>query len=321
MQSPDSSVPSSPSLSDDSRSSTSQEYHNAIARSRWRILAQALQKTGPLSPIPSSVRRFQSYGLVSAIPLQNICEDAARWYEYCATVGQDVFSVLVRHPHCNFTASDLMGFNNTGNICVWPSEEVLAYYGLCNRNLFNCKTVLEVGGGMSCLAGLMIGKYTSASKVHLTDGNVFSMQNVSQILEKNGFGQSSKITSSVLQWGKQFNSRSTLAQGLTADPAATQFDIILCADCLFFDDVRQDLVQTIFDFMADDGIALLTAPRRAETLDKFFDEAIHAGFICNIQEIYNERVWDRHLQLKACHSESYDENIHYPLLLQLQKAS
>lgn len=322
MQSPDGSVPSSPAFSDTCRNDSPEEYHNVIARSRWRILAQALQKCEAIPTTPSSVRRFQSYGLVSALPLENICEDGATWYEYSATIGQDLFSVLIRHPKRTITATDLMGFNNTGNICVWPSEEVLAYYSLCNPNIFSSKSVLELGGGMSCLAGLMIAKYTSASNVLLTDGNIFSMKNVHHILVKNGFENSSSVSSSVLQWGKRANSKvDFLTGGLNKEVSPSKFDVVLCADCLFFDDARQDLVQTIFDFMADDGMALLTAPRRAETLEKFCDEACSAGFICNLQEIYNEQIWDRHLHLKANQAQSYDENIHYPLLIQLQKMS
>ncbi|KAK3914236.1 Calmodulin-lysine N-methyltransferase [Frankliniella fusca] len=318
MQSSDSSLSPSSALSDDCENVNSQDNHNVIARSRWRILAQALHKNGSSSIMPSSIRRFQSYGLVTALPLQNISEDGAMWYEYSATIGQDLFSVLVRHPQRYFTAYDLMGFNNTGNICVWPSEEILAYYGLCNRHLFSGKSILEVGGGMSCLAGLMIGKYTSASKVHLTDGNTLSMENVGRILEKNGFGESTRITSSVLQWGK--DTTVTILKQPTA-LSVLQYDIILCADCLFFDDVRQDLVQTIFNFMSDDGVALVTAPRRAGTLEKFCEEASNAGFVWSLKEVYNEHIWDRHLQIKANNIDSYDENLHYPLLLQLQKAS
>lgn len=58
----------------------------------------------------------------------------------------------------------MMGFNNTGNVCVWPSEEVLAHVCLLNKHLFEDKIVLELGGGMSNFACLAISKIC---KVHL----------------------------------------------------------------------------------------------------------------------------------------------------------
>lgn len=50
--------------------------------------------------------------------------------------------------------------DETGRICVWPSEQILAYWMLRNRFLFKGKRVLELGGGFHCLAGLALAKFT-----------------------------------------------------------------------------------------------------------------------------------------------------------------
>ena len=39
---------------------------------------------------------------------------------------------------------------------VWPSEEVLTVVCVSRRALFRDKLVLEVGGGMTCLAGITV---------------------------------------------------------------------------------------------------------------------------------------------------------------------
>jgi len=284
-----------------------------VARSRWRILAKALSRGNSLEDpaedeldSSTSVRRFSSYGLIATIPLVNLREPQATWFEYHTNISQDNFSVLVRHPKHSFTAADLMGFNNTGNVCVWPSEETLAFFCLSNRELFSGKAVIEIGGGMSCLAGLMVAKYTSAARVVLTDGNQIAMENVGRIVEKNGLKGLTHVTSEVLQWGKQ----SKLGR----------FDVILCADCLFFDEDRCDLVQTIDDLLAEEGVALMAAPQRGDTLGKFFEEANAAGLVCVLHKEYNQQVWQSHIHMQATEGSIYDEDIHYPLLLTVTKA-
>jgi calmodulin-lysine N-methyltransferase len=289
---------------------------NEVARRRWKILARALQKTSDADTIPTdvddiiSVRRFTTFNLVTSRPIRpnnSSSDHAALWFEYTATISQETYSLNIRHPTRSFTAAELMGFNNTGNICVWPSEEVLAYYILCNLQYFSGKTVLELGGGMTCLAGLMVAKYTAATNIHVTDGNISAIDNVQFIVKQNHLGD--RVTCSVLQWGER--------QARPFGKHFSTYDIILSADCLFFDEARQDLVETIWVMLNEGGTALVMAPRRGQTYEKFAEEAKLRGFHCKSKQYYNEHVWNRHLKLKQnC---DYDENIHYPMLLHLRK--
>lgn len=286
------------------------QNHNEMARKRWRLLARALQRNkqelDKLSEDIISVRRITSFGLLNLSQLEHISNDPdAHWFEYSVTIHEEIYSLKIRHLIKTITPVDLMGFNNTGNVCVWPSEEVLAYYALCNKEAFDGKTVLELGGGMTCLAGLLIAKYTDAANVCLTDGNISSVDNVQHIVDENGFKDSSKVSCFVLQWG-------------TPGKNKILYDIVLAADCLFFDDGRSDLVTIMWASLAENGQALVTAPKRGSTLDKFKAEAEQIGFICTTFEYYNQQIWDRHLLLKS-NNASYDEDIHYPILLHLLK--
>ena len=77
---------------------------------------------------------------------------------------------------------------------VWPSEEVLAYYCIKNRCVFKQKTVLELGGGMTCLASFAVAKTSDAMLVACTDGNPASVENVKRIIQHNNFSSTCPIT-------------------------------------------------------------------------------------------------------------------------------
>lgn len=176
------------------------------AQRRWRILARAL--TGSPEPIGSdsdsegvSVRRFTSFGLLRCATLGNAPADGeSSWCEYSARLDGRPYDVQIRRISKCFTASELIGFNNTGNVCVWPSEECLAYYLLRNRGLCRNRSVLELGGGMSCLAGVLAAKYCNPSAVTLTDGNVTSVDNVRCIVVRNDMAE--LVECGVVQWAR-----------------------------------------------------------------------------------------------------------------------
>ncbi|VEN61587.1 unnamed protein product [Callosobruchus maculatus] len=198
-------------------------------------------------------------------------------------------------------AEDLMGFNNTGNVCIWPSEETLSYYVCSNLAQFRDKTVIELGGGMSCLAGLFVAKYGDPKEVTVTDGNKISVENVQATLRCNDFQV--PVHCEVLKWSQ-------------AGPR-TPYNIVLCADCLFFDDARADLIECLRTYMTGDGVALVMAPQRGRTLDDFMAQSEMRGLRCEKISRYNEVVWERRLQLLD--HEEYDDNIHYPILIRVTK--
>ena len=153
---------------------------------------------------------------------------------------------------------DLTGFNNTGNICVWPSEEVLAAYCLENPHLFKDKNVLELGAGMTGLAGLIVSQTCSPKNVLITDGNENSVENLTIVVNENkrlGLIEEDKVSSELVKW----------ANG--AKDLKMNFDVIICADCLFFDEGRPQLLECLKKALRSGGTAIIVAPSRSGTFE------------------------------------------------------
>ncbi|XP_043268922.1 calmodulin-lysine N-methyltransferase [Venturia canescens] len=308
------------------------------AQRRWRLLARALTRSPELSldiEDEISVRRFTSFDLVKPSLIDNTLADPdSTWYDYRTILDHRIFVVEIRRINKkSFTANELMGFNNTGNVCVWPSEECLAYYLLNNPHICRNKMVLELGGGMSCLAGVYLAKYCEPAGVTLTDGNVTSVDNVRCIVARNNMADFVKC--GVVQWARAAaailrqnnapnnptsNRIQTRSMESIDESRRTEglYDVILSADCLFFDEARLDLVETIYGWLADNGVALLMAPRRGTTFQKFAEAAVKRGFIARVTERYDPKVWSRHLELVESGQE-YSPDLHYPILLELTK--
>ncbi|KAK4024244.1 hypothetical protein OUZ56_009629 [Daphnia magna] len=187
-------------MDDGEEKSLCPEGNQLIARTRWKLLAKVLQKTGAENGQSSSqlapTTSRQLYGLFEWDVLESNLfwqDNCGQWLQ-CCSFNYPHFSLNVRFLINQFSIDELTGFNNTGNVCVWPSEEVLAYYCMKKNYVFKQKTVLELGGGMTCLASFAVAKTSDAMLVACTDGKPASVENVKRIIEHNNLSSTCPIT-------------------------------------------------------------------------------------------------------------------------------
>ncbi|KZS15841.1 Calmodulin-lysine N-methyltransferase [Daphnia magna] len=159
---------------------------------------------------------------------------------------------------------------------------------------------------MTCLASFAVAKTSDAMLVACTDGNPASVENVKRIIEHNNLSSTCPITAQVLDWKNESSFKEM----------ESMWDVILCADCLFFDDGREALVDTMRRITTRNGLILIMAPRRGRTLDAFL-ELCHDKFDIYLNEEFDSDVTRSHQ--KKLLSPDYNSDHNYPLLVQLKK--
>ena len=334
-----------------SAAGTGKKSRKSLASERWKMLKDAIlaakcdQEHSSSHPsgksaqalgmniATASVRRFSSFNLftVMEVPADKAerlipkdCSKEAsavshmykqgKWLKY---YHSDSSTGITCDPVVNVITKStsleaMMGFNNTGNVCIWPSEEVLAFHCLKHSEVFKDLVVCELGCGMTALGGLVLACTQQPSEIFLTDGNCASVENVREILQANvsKFGQT-KVSAEVLVWDKSFL--------LQPSPYDEKFDYVICADCLFFEEVHVELVQVMLKLMKPNGAAVIFAPRRSGTLDRFC-RAATKHFSVEINDQYDAVVSRRHEEALKQFRENdmYNPDLHFPLYLHLQ---
>lgn len=125
----------------------------------------------------------QHASLISSLPQ---CEYWRYDIPKSSTTGAS-FTVFTRekprHSGLNVKAllsNKLHNVDNTGNVCVWPAEPLLLHT-LLNvdryRSMLENKRVLEIGGGMTAMAGLGLAVTGIAHSVTVTDGHPDCVKN------------------------------------------------------------------------------------------------------------------------------------------------
>ncbi|CAN6698786.1 unnamed protein product [Malus baccata var. baccata] len=150
---------------------------------RWKILRQALLRkpTGADSQSEISVKKItrkttQGFNLIPS-HIANDPSSRSGDVTVCYTLPGDsapklhlTQRVVHRAELSDFEICNEYNIDNTGLVCQWPSEEVLAYFCLTHADMFRSKSVLELGSGYG-LGGLVIAAVTEASEVVISDGN------------------------------------------------------------------------------------------------------------------------------------------------------
>lgn len=230
------------------------------ARSRWALLRKALRTGSAGADGDVSVRSFSGFGLLqqsSADP----CDGCNTWLWPAPPASAEVTFPLAAPPAPRVSLADLVshrqeeaGVDNTGNVAVWPAEQVLAHCLLASAPALGRArgTLLELGGGSTCMAGVAAAHCAALSgwQVVATDGNAKAVgcaQGVWQALET--APPPAKLLIDVLQWQGIWEAADLAVQGGPGDsparlPLAGAVDLVVAADCLFFEHVHEHLLST-----------------------------------------------------------------------------
>ncbi|XP_059592441.1 calmodulin-lysine N-methyltransferase isoform X3 [Vitis vinifera] len=281
---------------------------------RWEILRRAVLRRPPPQPGSSLLHRYDQsriginrisrktshgFNLIPHHLMDGHDEhfsgsDRSRDARICYTLPVESASKLYltqrvddRANLNDFEICNRYDIDNTGLVCHWPSEDILAYFCLSHTDMFRSKKVIELGSGYG-LAGLVIAAVTDALEIVISDGNPQVVDYIQHNIDANcgAFGDT-RVKSMTLHWNQEEISN-----------ISDTYDIIVASDCTFFKESHKGLARTV-KFLLKNGPseAIFLSPRRGDSLDKFLDIIKQSGLHFSISENYDTEVWKRHQEL------------------------
>lgn len=274
---------------------------------RWKVLANAIRKKQVLNNSTltnlceknSVIQKSSDAENTFQIDLEKLTQTQDLDFNNNSklSVPKDVIRLSIYPPNIKYDREILTGFNNTGNVKIWPAEEVLTrfmfnffpelldlsgnqpnndckikqtlYSNKIDKNSIN---FLELGGGYSSMASLFFAKFIKNRQFslqkdisfHVTDGNQTSINHCQKLINTNNL--QNLVSAKLLRWDD------------TNTFIDTNFDYLLIADCFFFDEFREPLKDTVVHyFMKNRRLKVIcVAPSRNDTFQKFlglFDES------------------------------------------------
>lgn len=140
--------------------------NNNCAKQRWVLLRKAIINKSIPSPrdIPVSKRSFERFHQLLEWSPDSSSPNVMRvGINRKYTDKKYEVWVHYRDGAKYIDITGLNGFDRTGRLCIWPSEQILGFWCARNLSFFKGKSVIEIGGGFHCFAGLLISKFSEGS--------------------------------------------------------------------------------------------------------------------------------------------------------------
>ena len=218
---------------------------SSTARGRWSLLLRRIRDRSARLPELSDLRLFATETL-SPSTSSEASEDVVLRLTPRFPTPDPVEPMTVVLPKIRISDATLTGFDNTGNVRIWPGGEALAAWILQRAELVSGRKVLEVGSGLLGLPSLVSAGF--ATEVTITDGNAESTKNVQKILE--------------MSPRKYTNVKAE--QMIWSDEGGRGYDVILAADCVFFSQYHQALLNSFDANLTREGLVFVCSPERRD---------------------------------------------------------